>query len=167
VKSSLLPPQLSTAGRQLRNRANHLQGLTALPVSNRSSIKQAEWTYSLMMYMSDSLGVNCTYCHVTRAMGRWEQSTPQRVTAWYGIRMVRDLNNQFLIPLTSVFPDYRLGPTGDAPKNGCKTCHKGAYKPLFGVSMLGDYPELAGIVTERPAAWEREFAPAEPVAVAE
>ena len=131
-----------------------IQGEQPLAGANRHSIKQAEWTYSLMMYISNSLGVNCTYCHMTRAMGRWEQSTPQRATAWYGIRMVRSLNQDFLEPLRPVFPDYRLGPAGDAPKVGCETCHKGAFKPLYGVSMLGDYPELAGVVTERPAPWD-------------
>jgi photosynthetic reaction center cytochrome c subunit len=145
-----------------------VQGLDPLAGTNRHSIKQAEWTYSLMMYISNSLGVNCTYCHVTRAMGRWEQSTPQRVTAWYGIRMVRNLNNAYLDPLKPVFPDYRLGPTGDGPKVGCETCHKGVFKPLYGVSMLGDYPELAGVVTERPAPWdileEEEEPPEEPTA---
>ena len=64
-----------------------------------AGVKSAEWTYSLMLYMSGSLGVNCTYCHNTRALARWEESTPQRVTAWYGIRMVRELNTDFLMPL--------------------------------------------------------------------
>jgi hypothetical protein len=131
-----------------------IQGKTALPSDNRSSIKQAEWTYALMMYMSNSLGVNCTYCHQTRAMGVWEQSTPQRTTAWYGIRMVRDLNQAYLNPLKPLYPEHRLGSTGDPAKVGCDTCHKGAFKPLLGVSMLGDYPELAGVRTDRltPAA---------------
>jgi photosynthetic reaction center cytochrome c subunit len=109
------------------------------------SVKNAEWTYSLMLYMSGSLGVNCTYCHNTRALARWEESTPQRVTAWHGIRMVRDLNTAYLTPLTSVFPSYRLGPHGDGPKVGCATCHKGSFKPLNGVSPLGDYLALAGV----------------------
>jgi outer membrane protein OmpA-like peptidoglycan-associated protein len=126
-----------------------VQGTTALPSDNTASIKDTEWTYALMMYMSNSLGVNCTYCHQTRSMGVWEQSTPQRVTAWHGIRMVRDLNGAYLNPLKALYPDNRLGPEGDAPKVGCDTCHKGAYKPLLGVSMLGDYPELAGYRTER------------------
>jgi outer membrane protein OmpA-like peptidoglycan-associated protein len=129
-----------------------IQGTTALPSDNRNSIKKTEWTYALMMYMSNSLGVNCTYCHQTRAMGVWEQSTPQRVTAWHGIRMVRDLNGDYLNPLKTLYPPERLGPTGDAPKVACDTCHKGAFKPLLGVSMLGDYPELAGYRTERPGA---------------
>ncbi len=63
-----------------------------------------------------------------------------------------------------MFPDYRLGPLGDAPKLACKTCHKGAFKPLLGVSMLGDYLELAGVVTERPAPWELEFLTEQPAA---
>ncbi len=104
-----------------------------------------ESTYSLMMYMSGSLGVNCTYCHNTRALANWQESTPQRVTAWHGIRMVRELNTDFLIPLTSTFPPNRLGPHGDAPKVGCATCHKGTFKPLNGVSPLTDYLALSGV----------------------
>lgn len=123
-----------------------VQAKTALPAqATPSSIKSAEWTYSLMMYMSGSLGVNCNYCHNTRAFASWEQSTPQRATAWHGIRMVRELNEQFLIPLTPVFPRERLGPHGDAPKVGCATCHKGTFKPLNGVSPLADYPLLSGV----------------------
>ncbi|MFB1512114.1 MAG: photosynthetic reaction center cytochrome PufC [Thiocapsa sp. C3-sup] len=138
-----------------------VQGTTALPSDNRNSIKKAEWTYALMMYMSNSLGVNCTYCHQTRAMGVWEQSTPQRVTAWHGIRMVRDLNGDYLNPLKTLYPPERLGATGDAPKVACDTCHKGAFKPLLGVSMLGDYPELAGYRTQRPGVVpEDDLAPA-------
>jgi photosynthetic reaction center cytochrome c subunit len=115
---------------------------TALPDQDHKSIKQTEWTYALMMHMSTALGVNCTFCHNTRSFMDWNQSTPQRVTAWYGIRMVRDLNMNYLSPLTSVFPASRLGPTGDGPKANCATCHQGAYKPLFGASMVGDFPAL-------------------------
>jgi photosynthetic reaction center cytochrome c subunit len=120
-------------------------GPTALPEGNRRTIKNAEWTYGLMIHMSESLGVNCVFCHNSRAFADWDQSTPQRVTAWYGIRMVRDLNTHYLDPLTSTFPSYRLGPTGDGPKLECGTCHNGVYKPLFGVSMLKDYPELNAV----------------------
>ncbi len=123
--------------------AIRVQGTTALPAGNGMGIRDAEWTYSLMMYFSDSLGVNCTYCHNTRSFGDWSQSTPQRVTAWHGIRMVRDLNENYLMKLHDVFPPNRLGPTGDAPKLACATCHQGVYKPLFGVSMLQGFPELA------------------------
>jgi photosynthetic reaction center cytochrome c subunit len=69
-------------------------------------------------------------------------STPQRVTAWYGIRMVRDLNNNVMVPLTSQLPPERLGPSGDVPKIYCATCHQGSNKPLYGAPMLQYYPEL-------------------------
>jgi photosynthetic reaction center cytochrome c subunit len=115
---------------------------TALPAADHQSIKQTEWTYSLMMNFSQSLGVNCTYCHNSRSFTDWDQSTPQRATAWYGIRMLRDLNNAYLDPLHATFPTARLGPDGDSPKVNCATCHNGVYKPLFGVGMAKDFPEL-------------------------
>ena len=124
---------------------------TALPSGNLSSIKQAEGTYSLMMHMANALGVNCTFCHNTRAFSDWSQSTPQRLSAWYGIRMVRDQNDNYLESLAGTFPAYRLGPHGDVAKVNCLTCHQGAYKPLLGASMVGTYPELiASASTEKP-----------------
>lgn len=117
---------------------------TALPEGNRQSIKQTEWTYGLMMHMSNALGVNCTYCHNSRSFMSWDQSNPARASAWYGIRMVRDLNTDYLEPLGPTYPPVRLGPHGDAPKANCTTCHQGAYKPLLGASMLRDYPDLGG-----------------------
>lgn len=117
-------------------------GTEALPAGNRKSIKQAEWTYSLMMHMSGALGVNCTYCHNSQSFGSWEGSTPQRATAWHGIRMVRTLNNDYLAPLAATYPKDRLGPEGDAAKANCATCHQGAYKPLYGAAMAQNYPAL-------------------------
>jgi photosynthetic reaction center cytochrome c subunit len=119
-----------------------VQAERPLPGTDTQSIKDAELSYALMIHFSQSLGVNCTYCHNSRAFGDWEQSTPQRVTAWYGIRMVRDLNNNYLGSLQGVFPPVRLGAAGDVAKVGCATCHQGVYKPLFGVSMAKDFPEL-------------------------
>ncbi len=119
-------------------------GNTALPTGNRQSVKQTEWTYGLMMHMSDSLGVNCTYCHNSRSFQSWDMSTPQRATAWYGIRMTRALNNEYLLPLTQTFPNERKGPGGDVAKVNCGTCHQGAFKPLYGKSMLAGHPELVG-----------------------
>jgi photosynthetic reaction center cytochrome c subunit len=119
----------------------------ALPDGNRTSIKQTDITYSLMIHMSESLGVNCTYCHNTRSFAVWDASTPQRTTAWYGIRMARDLNNNYLTPLASTFPAHRLGVLGDAAKVNCATCHQGVFKPLYGQSMAKDYPELTGEMT--------------------
>ena len=138
------------------NKEIRVIGTTALPTGNRTSTKQAEFTYSLMTHMSDSLGVNCTYCHNSRSFAQWDESPPQRTTAWYGIRMARQLNNEYLEPLLGVFPPERLGPTGDVAKINCGTCHQGAYKPLYGASMLKAHPELAGT----------KVASAAPVAVA-
>jgi photosynthetic reaction center cytochrome c subunit len=119
-----------------------VNGVAPLRNDNRNSVWHARDTYSLMMVMSESLGVNCTFCHNTRAFAAWNLSTPQRVTAWYGIRMVRDLNNTVMQPLLGTLPPERLGPTGDVPKIYCATCHQGANKPLYGAPMLKDYPEL-------------------------
>jgi photosynthetic reaction center cytochrome c subunit len=122
-----------------------VQATSALPATGMgSSIQTTEDTYSLMMSISKGLGVNCTFCHNTREFGQWSESTPQRVTAWYGIRLVRNLNTEYLDPLKDVFPATRLGPLGDPPKLNCATCHQGANKPLLGVSLAKDYPELGG-----------------------
>jgi photosynthetic reaction center cytochrome c subunit len=121
-----------------------LQGTQALTpqLPNPNSIVKTKTSYSLMIYMSKSLGVNCNYCHNTRAFANWAQSTPQRVTAWHGIRMVRELNTNFLIPVAAQLPAYRMGPLGDGPKLACPSCHKGSFKPLAGISMKKDYEEL-------------------------
>jgi photosynthetic reaction center cytochrome c subunit len=118
---------------------------TALPVSgqNTANIKDTEWTYSLMTHLSESLGVNCTFCHNSRSFASWDQSSPARLTAWHGLRMVADVNEEFLIPLHSALPPERLGPLGDAPKASCATCHQGQQKPLGGAAMLSDYPALS------------------------
>jgi photosynthetic reaction center cytochrome c subunit len=121
-----------------------VNGPTALPTGNRQSIKQAEWTYGLMTHMSTSLGVNCTYCHNSRSFQSWENSPPQRATAWHGIRMARELNTGYMESLTDVFPEHRKGELGDVAKVNCATCHQGAYKPLNGAPMLKDFPELSG-----------------------
>ena len=119
-----------------------VNGTEALPNGNRASIKQAEYTFGLMMHLSQALGVNCTYCHNTRSIHEWDKAQPQRVTAWHGIRMVRELNNEYLLPLTKTFPASRLGELGDVAKVNCGTCHQGAYKPLYGASMVKAHPEL-------------------------
>ena len=113
-------------------------------IGNRSSVKQAEWTYALMISQARALGVNCTYCHNTRQFASWKQAPPQRIVAYQGIMMLRDLNANYLSPLQKVFPSHRLGPMGDAPKLQCLTCHNGNYKPLFGAKMAVAYPALWG-----------------------
>ncbi|MEO1482072.1 MAG: photosynthetic reaction center cytochrome PufC [Myxococcota bacterium] len=134
-------------------------GPTALPTTNTRTIKQTEHTYGLMMHMSNALGVNCTYCHNSRAMAEWGQSPKTRTTAWYGIRMVRNLNQEYLASLNdeylkeneSALPKIRLGEhAGDSPKANCYTCHQGAYKPVLGRDMISMYPSLQKQVEYKP-----------------
>lgn len=111
---------------------------------NRTAIRQTYNTYALMVTQSNALGVNCTYCHNSRAWTSWEESTPKRVVAFYGAAMLRDMNMNYLNPLQPVYPRSRLGEHGDAPKAQCITCHNGVYKPLYGAKMVKDYPALWG-----------------------
>ncbi len=131
----------------LGDREIRVHTLTVGPSGNQSTIKDTEWTYALMMHMSESLGANCTFCHNSRAFNDWDESPPQRVTAWHGIRMARAVNNDYLVPLTPIFPDNRLGPQGDVAKVSCATCHYGAKKPLNGTPMLENYPVLRSAET--------------------
>lgn len=136
-----------------------LIGDAPLAGENPHYVRNARETYSLMMVISESLGVNCNFCHATRAFNNWDQSSPQRATAWYGIRMVRDLNNNYVAGLNTLLPAERLGPTGDSPKVYCATCHQGSNKPLGGAPMLEFYPELL-----EPKSQDQATAPATPSA---
>lgn len=110
-----------------------------------ASIQATERTYSLMNYVSNSLGVNCLFCHNSRAFySASGQITPQWATATLGIQMVLDLNNIYLAPLDGILPEHRLGPVyADAPKAACATCHAGYQQPLQGTNVIKDWPELA------------------------
>ena len=112
--------------------------------AHHASIKDAEGSYGVMMHISSALGVNCTYCHNTQSFRAWNLSRAQRGTAYYGIRMVRNINAEYLTSLTSVFPANRKGPHGDVYKVNCTTCHQGVSKPLNGVSMIAQAPALRG-----------------------
>lgn len=132
----------------------------AIPASNdnRSSAKQTEWTYALMIQMSNALGVSCNHCHNSRAFWSWEEAPPQRAKALLGAQMIRHVNTEYMGPLAPMFPAVRKGAMGDAPKAQCRTCHNGTYKPLYGYPMAKDYPALWG----RPA-WNGQPFPAIPV----
>ena len=112
--------------------------------ANRSSIKQTENVYGVMIAMSNALGVNCTYCHNSRAWGEWQNAPPTRVIALQGLRMVRDINQEYLVPLNGVLPANRLGPLGDAPKVSCISCHQGVARPLYGAMLARYYPAVWG-----------------------
>lgn len=129
-------------------------GDEALPHGNNRSIKNAEWTYGLMMHFSQALGQNCTYCHNSRNFQNREAETHGK--AYIAISMARDINNAYITPLAPVWQanpngprnvegapvESRVGPLGDPLKVNCTTCHQGAYKPLLGAPMIADYPEL-------------------------
>ncbi|WP_425099403.1 photosynthetic reaction center cytochrome PufC [Tropicibacter sp. S64] len=106
-------------------------------------IQNAERTYALMNYFANSLNVNCTLCHNTRAFYDGGQVTPQWATASLGIAMVQELNNDYLVSLEGLLPAERMGPMGDGPKAACATCHKGYQRPLQGLNVIADWPELA------------------------
>lgn len=115
------------------------------PGEEGASIYHTYQTFALMLHFSNSLGVNCTYCHNSRAFAELDQATPQWAVAQIGRVMVQEINNEYLIPTQELLPDHRLGPLGDVAKANCTTCHQGAAKPLLGQSMLPDWPELAGV----------------------
>jgi len=123
-----------------------VQSVFALPQEGEplGPLQKTEQTYSYMMHFANSLGVGCTYCHNSRAFSDWDQSPPARMQALHATYMLREANNEYLIPLEGEYPENRLGPTGDAPKANCKTCHQGVFKPLYGASMLEQYPSLKG-----------------------
>ena len=118
---------------------------------DNSSIRQADWTYALMINMSNSLGVNCTFCHNSRSWASWQNAPWTRVSALYGLRMTRHINQTYLTSIDTILPAVRLGERGDPPWVGCATCHNGLHKPLAGVSMVKDYPALWG----HPGPWDR------------
>ena len=133
------------------------QSYTALPTHSVASQVVIKRMYEVMMQMADGIGVNCGYCHNSRAFFDWGQSTPNRWTGYSGIQMTRDLNRNYLIHTGEILPqtrfrldkatEWNLAPSeaGPLPGNGlanCATCHHGRPKPLGGASGARDYPEL-------------------------
>ncbi len=113
-------------------------------VDGYPGIQHAERTYSFMNYFANSLGVNCVFCHNSRAFYDGSQVTPQWGIAQLAISMLQELNNDYLVPLRDEYPPERLGPIhADAPKAACRTCHKGYQRPLQGTNVIADWPELA------------------------
>lgn len=123
---------------------SRVAGVPGVDEEDYASIQKTEMTYSLMNYFANSLGVNCVFCHNSRAFYDAGQVTPQWGTALLGRQMVIELNAEYLIPLQDVYPAERLGPVyADAPKAACKTCHKGYQQPMQGLNVIADWPELA------------------------
>ncbi len=136
----------------------HVQSDTALPADRVAAQVVAKRVYEMMMQYSDGIGVNCGYCHNSRAFWDWNESTPQRWTGYNALRLVRDLNNNFLLQVAAAIPETRQLvretnlPVIPAQQRGvqqgsglvvCATCHQGVPQPLNGANMVHDYPALA------------------------
>ena len=135
----LTDPESMVNVHDLESRVAGVPGLT----EGVQTMQKTEMTYSLMNYFSNALGVNCVFCHNSRAFYDGAQNTYQWALAQLGRQMVIELNTEYLIPLKDEYPEHRLGPIyGDAPKLACKTCHKGYQRPLQGLNMTDDWPEL-------------------------
>ena len=113
--------------------------------------------YEMMMTLSDGIGANCGYCHNSRNWADWSESTPYRWIGYYALRMMRDLNRNYLLPIAALAPQTRTlegetrlpvvppRETGAQLGNGlvlCGTCHMGSTKPMGGANMVHDYPGL-------------------------
>ena len=142
----------------LGNEPISVQSTTALPSNTVAEQVVAKRVYEMMMQYSDGIGVNCGYCHNSRAFEDWSQSTPQRWVGQTGLDMTRELNREFLQKVHPLLPQSRerVGETslpvlparqsGPLPADGfviCATCHLAQPQPLGGVNMVNDYPGLS------------------------
>lgn len=150
-------PDAGWAEYLLQDQPISVQSTAALPNNTIAARVVAKRVYEMMMQMSNGIGVNCGYCHNSRAFASWDESTPYRWVGYDALRLVRDLNNNFLLSVVHDVPQTRqLTTETDLPVlperqrgvqlgNGlvvCKTCHYGLTKPLNGANMLHDYPAL-------------------------
>ncbi|MEN0077163.1 MAG: photosynthetic reaction center cytochrome PufC, partial [Paracraurococcus sp.] len=134
-----------------------VQSTTTLPGTTVATQVVAKRVYEMMMQMSDGIGVNCGYCHNSRALQSWEQSTPHRWEGQYGLNLTRDLNRNYLLQLFDILPQSRelvdetrmpalpAHESGVQAGNGlvlCATCHYANPRPLNGAAMAAGYPGL-------------------------
>lgn len=139
-----------------------LQGLPAHEVQARAALataqkgpythdrEYAEQVYIEMMQWSNALGVNCTYCHQSRALDDWAQSPPNRLHGYSGLKMTLMMNQNYLSRVARWAAPGQIGQMGDPPMADCKTCHQGAEKPEGGMLHVV-YPALIGPVPRGPA----------------
>jgi len=136
------------------------QSETDHPTGQASNLVVVKRLYEMMMQMSDDMGVNCGFCHNSRALFDWSQSTPMRWVGLGGIRMTREINRNYLIPLAGVIPESRLRLDLNRPfslpareqgwqrGNGlasCGTCHHGAPIPAVGAGLVKGFPALMSV----------------------
>jgi photosynthetic reaction center cytochrome c subunit len=146
-----------------------VQSITALPSHTVASQIVAKRVYEMMMQMSDGIGVNCGFCHNSRVLQSWAQSSPYRWNGYSGIKLTQDLNRNYLLRLAGLVPQDRaiidetalpVLPARDVnPQRGnglivCATCHYARPAPLGGAAMLKDYPGLTDPPPAKAAALE-------------
>jgi photosynthetic reaction center cytochrome c subunit len=134
-----------------------VQSQTDHPTKQSSNLVAVKRLYEMMMQMSDDIGVNCGFCHNSRAMFDWSQSTPNRWVGLGGIKLTRDINRNYIVGLSSILPLSRLRVDADQPWSlprreqgwqagnglaGCATCHHGAPQPKVGVGLAARFPTL-------------------------
>ena len=144
-----------------------VQSVTALPSHTVAGPLVAKRVYEMMMQMSDGMGVNCGYCHNSRVLESWQQSSPQRWNGYTGLRLTVDLNQHFLLQLASLIPQQRelidktrlpvLPARMRGPQLGnglvvCATCHYARPQPLGGADMLSSYKGLTAPASQTPPA---------------
>ena len=133
------------------------QSTTALPTNTIGSFDETKRIYEMMMQMSDGIGVNCGFCHNSRAFESWDESTPYRWVGYDALRLTRDINKNFMLALAQAIPQTRqlsdetrlpvlpARQQGVQGGNGlviCSTCHYGLTKPLNGANVQQSYPAL-------------------------
>lgn len=133
------------------------QSPTAHPSGQVAQSIVVKRLYEMMMQMSDDIGVNCGFCHNSRALADWSQSTPMRWVGLGGIRMTRDINRNYLLHVADLIPESRLRldlsrPFSLPPReqgwqrgNGlasCGTCHHTAPIPTVGAGLAPGFPAL-------------------------
>lgn len=119
--------------------------------------------YEMMMQMSDGIGVNCGYCHNSRAFSDWSQSTPARWFSHDAFRMMRDLNGNYMFGAGGVAQTHELaqqnslslppenrGPTPGPGLANCATCHYGHLHVDAGAATIARFPALASAVNAAP-----------------
>ncbi|MEP6913156.1 MAG: c-type cytochrome [bacterium] len=114
------PQQTPPAEKTVEQVQKNIQVLKGLP--------QAE-LIPVMNYMSVSLGVKCTFCHVNKD-GKWDfpsDEKPEKATAREMIKMVLGINKTNFKGVTEVT---------------CNTCHRGRTHPTSNISFpLPEAPE--------------------------
>ncbi len=135
------------------------QSVTALRSNRVADTVVFKRIYEMMMQMSLQIGVNCGFCHNSRAFADWSQSSPYRWVGYYALNMIRDLNRTYMLPFAQIIPQqselikqtaipvipaYQGGQQSGNALLTCETCHYRLVKPLEGANMLKDYPGLVG-----------------------